>query len=166
VNEEFYAGIYIFNGNGDGTFQPSEFYKVGRQLSYVATGDFNGDKKTDFVVADYRYNAVVVVQNTGIVTFSPTVPLSFARQAVGTRSSPLQVTLTNSGNKALKISSMKVTGEFAMTSLCHPSIAPGASCTISATFSPTSQGRKFGTVTIIDSGSSKPQFIELLGVGK
>ena len=166
ANFEFSPGVYIFSGNGDGTFQPPQFYMVGTQLNYVATGDFNGDRKTDFVVADYRYNNVIVVLNTGTVAFSPTTPLNFERQAVGTTSPPLQVTLTNSGTTALKISTMEATGTFAMTSTCHPSIAPRASCTISATFSPTSQGKKFGKVTIIDSASSKPQVIELTGEGK
>ncbi|HVI11097.1 MAG TPA: hypothetical protein VND65_22635 [Candidatus Binatia bacterium] len=42
-------------------------------------------------------------------------------------------------------------------------IAAGAGCTISATFSPTRKGLQQGTISIIDSASSKPMVIEVLG---
>ena len=76
-----------------------------------------------------------------------------------------QVKLTNTGKTGLKISTMKATGEFAMTSTCGKSVTAGADCTISVTFSPKTQGAKSGTVTIDDSASSKPQVIELSGTG-
>ncbi|HZI31952.1 MAG TPA: VCBS repeat-containing protein, partial [Candidatus Binatia bacterium] len=47
--------IWIFHGAGDGTFRtPSagDKYTVGRLPSAVAVGDFDGDGKTDIVVAD------------------------------------------------------------------------------------------------------------------
>ena len=108
---------------------------------------------------------VIVLLNTGTVSFSPTTPLNFKKQAVGTTSSPQTVRLTNTGTTTLKISSMKATGQFAMTSTCGSSVAPGANCAISVTFSPQSKGAKSGTVTINDSASSKPMVIELSGTG-
>ena len=39
------------------------------------------------------------------------------------------------------------------------------SCKISASFTPTVEGATTGTITIIDSASSKPQVIELTGAG-
>jgi hypothetical protein len=65
----------------------------------------------------------------------------------------------------LKIASMKAAGEFGMTSTCKKSVAAGANCTISVRFTPPTQGAKSGTITILDSASSKPQVIELLGTG-
>ena len=165
ANFEFSSGADVFLGNGDGTFQSPTFYPAGQEVSYVATGDFNGDGKKDLVVADYRYDDVVVLLNTGAASLSPTSPLVFKKQAVGTTSAPQTVTLTNSGKAALKISSMKTTGQFGVTSTCGTSVAPGAKCTISVTFSPTSKGAKYGTVTINDSASSKPQVIQLAGTG-
>jgi hypothetical protein len=47
--------VWIFHGVGDGTFRTpsaSDKYTVGRLPSAVAVGDFNGDGKTDIVVAD------------------------------------------------------------------------------------------------------------------
>jgi hypothetical protein len=159
------SGVSVFLGNGDGTFQPGVFYPAGSEAIYVAVGDFNGDGKKDLVVPDYPNNDVVVLLNTGVVSFSPTTPLHFKKQVVGTTSAPQNVTLTNTGTTPLTISSMKATGQFGMTSTCGTSVAPGANCTISVTFSPKTKGAKSGTVTIHDSASSKPQVIELSGTG-
>jgi len=160
------TGVTVFLGNGDGSFQdPGVFYPAGAEANFVAVGDLNGDKKKDLVVTDNRFNDVIVLLNTGVVSFSPTTPLNFKKQAVGTTSSPQTVRLTNTGTTTLKISSMKATGQFAMTSTCGSSVAAGANCAISVAFSPQSKGAKSGTVTINDSASSKPMVIELSGTG-
>jgi hypothetical protein len=159
------GGASVFLGNGDGTFQQGVFYPGSREVSYVAVGDFNGDRKTDFALANYHADNVFVMLNTGVVSLSPTLPLNFKTQAVGTKSAPLTVTLTNSGSTALTIRSMKASAEFGMTSNCGATVAAGANCAISATFSPTKKGPAQGTITIIDSASTKPQVIELSGTG-
>jgi hypothetical protein len=161
-----YGGATVFPGNGDGTFQePGTFYKAVSETSYVAVGDFNGDHKPDLAITDFGFNDVVVLLNTGVVTFSPTTPLNFGKQAVGGKSAAQDVTLTNTGGTALKISAMKTSAQFEATSTCGAKVEAGASCTISVTFSPKSRGAKTGTLTINDSASSKPQVIELSGTG-
>jgi FG-GAP-like repeat/Abnormal spindle-like microcephaly-assoc'd, ASPM-SPD-2-Hydin len=166
VGRQAAGGATVFPGNGDGTFQePGTFYEAVSATSYVATGDFNGDGKTDIAITDFGYNDVVVLLNTGAVSFSPTTPLNFKKQAVGSKSAPQTVTLTNTGKTELKIPSMKASAQFGVTSTCGAGVAPGANCTISVTFSPKSKGAKSGTVTINDSASSKPQVIELSGTG-
>jgi hypothetical protein len=157
--------LTVFLGNGDGTFQPGKSYRAGIEAYYVAVGDFNGDGKTDLATPDNLHQDVIVLLNTGVVAFSPTAPLAFKKQKHGTTSAPQTVTVTNTGKTELKISSMKAAGQFNMTSTCRESVAPGATCTISVTFSPKTQGAKSGTVTINDSASSKPQVIELSGTG-
>ena len=165
VNFDKPAGASVFLGNGDGTFQPPTLYPTGIESRFVGVGDFNGDHRLDLVVPSWGNGNVPVLLNTGVVSFSPTTPLSFKKQAVGTTSSPQTVTLTNTGNTALKISSMKAAGQFAMTSTCGPTVAAGANCTIIVTFSPKTKGAKSGTVTINDSASSKPMVIDLSGTG-
>jgi hypothetical protein len=157
--------VTTFLGNGDGTFQPGISYPIGGSPSFVGVGDFNGDRKQDLAVTDYSQNSVITLLNTSTVSFSPTTPLNFKKQAVGTTSAAQKVRLTNSAKTDLKISSMTASAQFGMTSTCGKSILAGASCTISVTFSPTSQGAKSGTVTINDSASSRPQVIELSGTG-
>jgi hypothetical protein len=60
---------------------------------------------------------------------------------------------------------MKASAQFDVTSTCGTSVAAGANCAINATFSPTTKGLKSGTITVINSASSKPQVIELSGTG-
>ncbi len=161
------AGVSVYKGNGDGSFQKGVFYHVGGDEGghYLATGDFNGDGKPDIVVLNEVNSIITTLLNTGVVSFSPTTPLNFKKQAVGTTSNPQTVKLTNTGTTALRIASVKASAEFAVTSTCGSSVAAGATCTISATFSPTKKGTVQGTISIVDSASTKPQVIELLGTG-
>jgi hypothetical protein len=127
--------------------------------------DFNGDHMPDIAVTDTLGSQQIVLLNTGVVSFSPTTPLNFKKQKHGTTSSPQTVTLTNTGKTELKISSMKASAQFGVTSTCGSSVAAGGNCTISVTFSPKTQGAKSGAITVNDSASSKPQVIELSGTG-
>jgi hypothetical protein len=65
----------------------------------------------------------------------------------------------------LKIKAIKASAGFAVTSTCGAGVAPGAACTITATFSPTKQGAVQGAITISDKASSQMQVIELVGNG-
>lgn len=159
------SGITIFMGNGDGTFQPGAFYPVGREGDYVAVADFNGDTKPDLALADNRFDYVFVLLNTGVASFSPTDPLLFPSQLVGNESVTQKVALTNTGTAELSISSMTASGPFQVNSDCGSAVAAGTSCDIEVTFKPQTTGRAAGLVTIIDSASSKPQVIEVSGVG-
>ena len=158
-------GLAIAYGNGNGTFQPAINFPIPGEPVSPAIADFNGDHRSDVALADYSGNSVMILLNTGVVRFSPISPLNFKKQAAGSTSAPQSVTLTNTGKTALNISSMKVAGQFAMTSTCRKSVAAGANCKISVAFSPKTQGPKSGTVSIVDSASSKPQVIELSGIG-
>ena len=162
----FPSGVFVRLGNGDGTFGPATYYADGKEDWSLAVGDFNGDHHPDLVVVDYLSNTVITMLNTGVVTFSPTTPLNFGKQAVGTTSSAQIVKLTNTGSSTLSISSTKVTGQFKLNSTaCGAQVAPGAKCSISVVFAPQSKGSKSGTLLITDSASSKPQVIELFGSG-
>jgi FG-GAP-like repeat/Abnormal spindle-like microcephaly-assoc'd, ASPM-SPD-2-Hydin len=157
--------VDVLLGNGNGTFKTAVSYASGKFPEAIAVADFNGDRLPDVTVSDQIGDVEIVLLNTGTVHFSPTSPLNFKKQAVGTTSPTQKVTLTNSGKTALNISAMKVAGQFAMTSTCSKAITPNKSCTLSVTFSPKSQGAKSGTITINDSASSKPQVIEVSGTG-
>jgi len=156
------AGVDVFWGNGDGTFQPAQLFASG-QTGLPAVGDLNGDHMPDFVFANEAWATTML--NTGVVSFSPTAPLVFRVQLINTTSAPDVVTLTNNGTTALSISSIKASGEFQASNTCGGSLAAGASCTISAVFEPRTAGRHEGLITLVDSASSKPQVVELLGQG-
>ncbi|HVI06849.1 MAG TPA: FG-GAP-like repeat-containing protein [Candidatus Binatia bacterium] len=162
-----YSGATVFLGNGDGTFQqPGSFYESvpDSSANFVTLGDFNNDGKPDIAITD-GYPDVVVMLNTGVVSFSPSTMLLFNQQAVGTTGAAQKVTLTNTGSVALKIASIKAAGQFGMTTTCSKAVAAGAHCTISVAFSPKTKGKQNGTVTIVDSASSKPQVIAMQGTG-
>ena len=162
----FAGSITVLSGNGDGTFAPGLDYPAGEDLNYVAIGDFNGDRMPDLVAVDTQGNAIITLLNTGSVTFSPTTPITFPNQLLGTTSGIVSATLTNNGASPLTISSFTYTGKpFHVQTNCKGSIAPGNQCTISATFSPQAINASSGTITIRDNASSKPQFVELMGTG-
>jgi FG-GAP-like repeat/Abnormal spindle-like microcephaly-assoc'd, ASPM-SPD-2-Hydin len=167
VNPPPHCRLSVMQGNGDGTFQPPVSYQTFDEATDIAVADLNGDHKPDLVVADYLDNAVSVLLNTGVVSFSPTTPLSFPAQFVGASSSPKNVTLTNTGTTTLSISSISVNKPFLLGSktTCGTSVAPGAKCILSVIFKPTVLGLKTGLLVLNDSASIKPQVIELSGTG-
>lgn len=98
------------------------------------------------------------------VTISPT-SLTFATQLVNTTSPAQSVTLTNVGNGSLSITSIIAAGNFAQTNNCGTTVAAGASCTISVTFTPTTVNTRTGSVTVTDNAPGSPQVVSLTGTG-
>ncbi len=95
--------------------------------------------------------------------------MTFASQTVGTTNTAQTVTLSNTGNATLNITSIGLTGtnasDFAQTNTCGSSVAAGASCTINVTFTPTATGTRTAAVSISDNASGSPQLINLNGAG-
>jgi hypothetical protein len=160
------SGVSVLLGNGDGTFQKANFYPAGAQAVAAVVADFNGDKKPDVAIADNLYSYVTTMLNTGVVSFSPTTPITPPVTLLGATSPPRSAKLTNNGASNLNISSVKSSGPpFHVTTTCKGSIAPGGSCAITATFTAQTEGVTTGTVSINDSASSRPQVVELSGTG-
>ena len=88
--------------------------------------------------------------------------LSFARQPVGTVSPAQSVTLTNSDTSPLTLGNASVTGDFAQSSSCGPTLTAGNRCTVSVTFSPMAAGNPTGTLTVVSDGA--PSTIALTGI--
>jgi hypothetical protein len=99
---------------------------------------------------------------------SPT-SLKFGSVPVGQTSAPLNATLTNKGNVAFTFNGISLTGTgapwFAQTNNCPASLAPGASCTISVTFTPQAAAIKSAKLTIGTSATSTPLSVSLSGTG-
>jgi hypothetical protein len=167
VNNSQASGVSVLLGNGDGTFQPATSYVTGIDSAFVVVGDFNNDRQQDLADLDRSFADVTVLLNTGVVSFSPTTPLTFPSQFLGKVGAPLTTMLTNTGTTDLSISSISVASPFRLSKLttCGANLARGSSCAITATFKPLTTGLFTGAVTIVDSASSKPQFVELVGSG-
>src|SRR5207302_1208012 len=119
------------------------------------------------------------VSLTGTGVTPPTATLSamsspFGNQRVGTTSPAQTVTLTNSGGAPLNLTSITITGTqtadyaFAAGNTCPTgagSVGPGASCTISISFTPAATGARAATVNITDDAADSPQSVPLTGAG-
>ena len=91
--------------------------------------------------------------------------LTFADRAVGATSDPQTVSVTNVTGGAVIIETILASGDFAATEDCGTSVAAGASCTISVTFTPTGTGARTGEVTITSNAPESPHTIALSGTG-
>jgi hypothetical protein len=122
-------------------------------------------------VADTTKSAsatVTVTAAVGILTLNPT-SLNFGSVTVGQTSPVLLTTLTNTGNASLTITSDSLSaGDFNWggAGTCNDStLAPGASCTYSAKFTPTATGTRTATITIYSTASDPTVTLPLSGIG-
>jgi len=103
-----------------------------------------------------------------VVAVSPT-QLTFPAQTVGTKSAPQKLTVTNTGSTAVDITSVKLAGrnpdDFPTQNNCSAQIAPGGSCTLSVSFTPTAKGARRAAAEINDDGGANPQGAQLNGTG-
>ncbi len=132
----------------------------------AATGTFTGTVNVSFNSSTVP-PVPATLAGTGVapvVSLSPT-SLTFASQSVGTTSPAQVVTLTNSGSAALTVSSIAASAEFAETNTCGSSVAAGAGCSISVTFTPTASGTQTGSISIVDNAAGSPQIVSLTGTG-
>jgi hypothetical protein len=112
----------------------------------------------------------VSLSGTGGSTSSPVTlsasTLNFGSVTVGATSSASTVTLTNRQSVALAISTVGITGAFAISSnTCGTGIGAGSSCSVGVTFSPTATGPATGTLSFADNATNSPQKVTLSGAG-
>ena len=93
----------------------------------------------------------------GSLVFSPAT-LNFGNQPTGTVSAPLTLTVSNTGGAAQSIGSLAMTGanasEFNANTTCVSSLAAGAQCSISITFSPGAVGSRSASLAMSDASSN------------
>jgi FG-GAP-like repeat/HYDIN/CFA65/VesB-like, Ig-like domain/Abnormal spindle-like microcephaly-assoc'd, ASPM-SPD-2-Hydin len=143
------------------------------KVSFTPSGV--GLRTATIQIADNAFNTPQAITLSGVgVTAAPVVMLtpteiSFGNQAVGISSGSVPVTLTNTGNASLTISSIMITGpqssEFAETNTCRTNVAAGAKCMIVATFTPAANGSRSATLSVADNASGSPQTVAFTGVG-
>jgi two-component sensor histidine kinase len=139
------------------TFKPSA--SGSRTASVSITDNASGSPQT------------VSLSGTGtaaLVSLSPT-SLAFGNQPVEMTSTAQAVTLSNTGNAALSITSLALTGtnasDFEQSNACGSSLAAGANCTIAVMFRPSVAGAEAASLSIADNSSGSPQTVALSGAG-
>jgi hypothetical protein len=128
---------------------------VTSQTVVTITAAYNGGDTTA---------SLTVQPGVPAVTLSP-VTLSFGSVVLGSTSAKKTVKLTNSGTAALFVGAFAASGDYAQVNKCPTSLAPGATCAITVTFSPSVAGTVPGALTIMDSAGNSPQVVSLKGVG-
>ena len=132
------------------------------------------------LLTDDSLNAVpdptqtILLNGTGTGTGAPQAvlsptSLSFGNVTVGSIGAPQSITLLNPGTSALTLTSVSISGanatKFAQTNNCGTSLAAGANCTITVTFSPDAVGGYSASITVSDNASGSPQTASLTGTG-
>ena len=92
--------------------------------------------------------------------------LDFGPAAIKVRTLPLLTTLTNTGSANLTVTSVTASPNFGVASnTCTAPLAPNASCTIGASFTPPASGAFSGTLSIADNTHNGKQLVALSGSG-
>jgi hypothetical protein len=186
------VSILLGDGTGNLTLQTSPASPTTNSSPVsIAIGDFNGDGGMDLVTANANAADVSVLLEApsvalacalsepagttctllGPPTYAPN--LAFGSEPEGGSVGPMTVTLTNSSNLLLSVTSYGITSgatNFALdasTTCATPpfTIAAGADCTIAVDFKPQSLGVLGGLVEISDDAPGSPQVIYLKGTG-
>jgi hypothetical protein len=104
------------------------------------------------------------------VTLAPAA-LAFGNVVVRSKSSPATLTVTNTGNFALMIQRVTISGpdkgDFTITSAnCqNRTLAPGANCHVTIAFRPSATGNESATLAVADDAPNSPQSASLTGAG-
>ncbi len=124
-------------------------------LSLTALASSAGNFSASVDLASNGGNAAIGLSGSGAAAApalaATPAALSFGQQTVGAPAASQQVSIANTGNVALNVSAIGITGaglSVAPGDTCRPSIAVGASCTVGVLFAPAAEGAVNGTLTI------------------
>ena len=163
------AGDYHESDNCGGSVAPSASCTISVTFTPAAQGASSASLVVTDNAADSSQSIALSGSGTQASASLSTGSLTFGNTMVASTSDPQTVTLTNSGNVALTISSVAVSGtnasDFNMTNNCGASLAASASCTISVTFKPAAEGARSATITVTDNGTPATQSVTLGGTG-
>jgi hypothetical protein len=91
--------------------------------------------------------------------------LIFGTYEVNTTSEGQDVTCTNVSSESLDITAVNTSGDFDWDFNCDLPLEPQASCTVTVSFTPTSEGPRTGTMRVTHSASGSPTTVSLSGGG-
>jgi len=144
-------------------------------INVIFTPSISGAETATLSVSDSDASSpqIVPLAGTGTAPASPVfltpATVNFGNQGIGTTSAAQTVTLKNNSKATVSNIVVSITGtsasSFAQTNTCGATLAVGASCPISVTFTPTATGIVTATLSVADSDSSSPQTAALAGVG-
>lgn len=169
------ADSFALDPDGVSFWTINTYYDARNQLgkadvyrTNIKTGDPMGGFSPQPLTNGRYYSMSIGVNGDGMSsTVTATSSLSFPARTVGTTSTPKRAIVTNTGLAQVVVSNLAITGDFAIKkSNCLKGIAPGTSCYVAVTFTPTQTGTRTGTLKIFDNASNSPQTVQLSGIGK
>ena len=130
------------------------------------------DYVSTLTIVDNSYTSPeeIDLSGTGIAAGSADISIEkthvhFGDQILGSETTDT-ITLTSSGTIDLDLDLIAISGDtFSQTNDCPATLAPEATCTITATFSPTIAGSYDGVITLTNNATDSPQTIALSGKG-
>jgi len=140
-------------------------------INVTFTPTSSGTRAGTLTVTDDAPLNTSTVALSGIGTFVKLsgTTLPFGSVPTGQTSVIKKVTAKNVGPNVVNFTNIALTGanaaDFTQTNTCAPSLAPGASCTFSVTFTPSAPGARSATINLIDDDAGSPQTIALSGTG-
>jgi hypothetical protein len=146
-------------------------------VTFTPTG--TGARQANLQVADDAPGTPQTLSLTGnglaagspVASITPASPVMFPSTAQGVASAPVTVTVTNTGNATLNISTVTFTGtnaaDFsAATNTCNAAaLAANATCTVGVVFTPGAVGVRTATLQVADNAAGTPQSATLTGTG-
>ncbi len=137
-------------------------------VSVTFTPTAAGSRSGTLTVNAGGVTSATTLSGTGIapgpVLGAAPASLSFAGTVVGNSATAQTVTVTNSGTSSASVSGVSVTGDFSQANNCS-SVAVGASCAVTVTFTPTTNGTRTGTLTVASNANNSPTTVALTGTG-
>jgi hypothetical protein len=162
--------VFALTGNTCGTT-----LAAGASCAYtvIFTPSATGGQSETFTATDSVGTQTAALSGTGVAPAAPIASLtstaSFPATSVGATATAIPLTLSNTGNAALTLSSVTLGGSnpgvFADTSACTSSLPAGSSCQILVTFTPTSAANFSAQLTVADNSATPTQTATLTGTG-
>ncbi len=145
------------------------------QISITFTPAATGAASATLNVADDANGSPQTASLAGsgsnlVFTLKPTAVV-YPVAAVGTSTTPIAITVTNTGLSSATISSISLGGanptDFKISSkTCGATLAAGASCSASVAFAPTANGIRTANLLFSDTAAGSPQSVPLSGTGE
>jgi hypothetical protein len=158
---------FVISGNSCGTssLAPSNPCEMQIEFAPTTAGNFTGllTMTDSYGTQTVLLSGTALAPPTDIINPPEPSSLTFPKTVEGQLSTPLAVTITNTGGMALNGVTISVSGPFEQTPNCGTQLAAGAVCTVNVVFAPTQTGSFTGTLTIAD--ALRTQTVSLSGTG-
>jgi hypothetical protein len=108
---------------------------------------------------------LVTLTGTGSALSLSATSLTFIGNISDGKNSLMKLTVKNISTSAVNFTSIAVVGNYSQTNTCGTSLAAGASCAVTVTFSPigSESGFEYGNLILTDSDPASPQTVWLKG---